>query len=199
MKMNPILLALLLATPMPVQAFRIITVAHPASGGEAPSCDTVQQMEWGTPTGDADVGRVSITMFIATKFVATGTYTVCAADLMLSAVGSPTQSLTAAIYSHDAAEDDPDAIIVKASSPVDASTISGENQTVKFENISADITDGSTNWVVLTVDSYDASNYVDWEWWSSSPIERAVRDDDGVGTWGSLSTSRAMMYKLYGD
>ena len=51
MKMNPIILALLLATPMPVQAFRIITVAHPGEevGAEV---GTVFEEDFDTPGYD---------------------------------------------------------------------------------------------------------------------------------------------------
>ena len=168
-----------------------------AGGYGVGACATNQQSETGSVDGSYGIGKSATRQWVATEFVANGNYTVCAVDLYLAAIGSPTFNITAYIYSHDAVESDPDAQIGTGSDSIDSSTLGGTDTAVKFENMDATLVSGTTYWLVTYCDGADISNYVNWSYDLSGAVELMKYDDDGSGTWILIGDTTTFRYVIY--
>ncbi len=197
MKKIVFVLLLLLFASVEVDATVIVFKSTGGSGG---ACDTSLISETGAEIGDYEMGNISSRKYLATKFVATSTDTVCKVDLYLRKLNSPTFDIRVSIFSHDAGDDDPGTLIGTASDVIDSSTLTGSEAVYTFVNISASITDTVTYWIVLeAVTLGDGSNYVRWHYEASGATERVNTDDDASGTWTNISTTVTLKYILYGS
>lgn len=159
-------------------------LAHACSYATAASCDVVQQAEDGVSDSARYVGRFS-SAYWATKFVYSGTTAkaICIINLWLKRVGSPTRNYYAAIWGHDAGNDEPDSgNVIGTGDAVASNTVGTSEEKVEFvlSTPSGALTNGTTYWVLCYTGSYDGSNYLSWYY-----------DDDSAGTeyvtWSNTS------------
>lgn len=140
----------------------------------------------------------------ASKFVPNSGATLYSITLKFKAnSATPIPSnVTLKIFSHDAAENDPDAILAgpdtdATSDSVDISTIPGLNATTyvsyTFTGLTVPVVSGTTYWRVLYADAVNSTHYVivrgtaSANWGSDMELRS---DDDGSGTWTVAGTAR---------
>jgi hypothetical protein len=168
----------------------------------AGGCTTAQETNTASNNGDTQVGFSANHKYVAGKFAAVGNHDVCRADLPLKKVGSPTFTMTCGIWTHDAAEDDPNAIIGTGSTnSIDSSTLTTSYTTQSFTGISATgLTDTTIYWIVILCATVgDGSNYVHWDRSAGGPSgDKLMNDADGAGTWTTISGTRYAKFSLFG-
>ena len=172
----------------------VVARKNVAAGG---GCATSQDAELAANAYSVDQSANAKT-WMATKFTAGGSYTVCAVDLYLSKTLTPTDDLYCYIYSHDGAEDDPDALVGTGSNVVAPGVVTGSEAAVQFTGMSAALTSGTTYWVVFKDGFLDSSNYITIHG-TDGAVERICQDADGAGTWGVTATGKTLKYQLYSE
>lgn len=140
------------------------------------------------------LGRYSGNWYFASTFTAGSSFTVCAISANLAAVGSPTQTITASIWSDNSGT--PDAQVGTASATVDASGLSGSQTTVQFTGVSASLTSGTTYWVVLGVGANNSSNYINW-YTNETDTSTRIKSGTSVPAWTNFSLSGHAKYILW--
>jgi hypothetical protein len=169
-----------------------------AGSGAPPACTTARDAQTSASQGSDPLGNDTSNQYCAQKIVPVATYTACAVDLYLEAIGSPTGTITVAIFSHDSGNDQPSSQIGTASDTVDASTIGGAEEVVSFSNLSADVTASSTYWIVAWRSTTDVSNYIAWHRRNGGASGESMMDDDnGAGTWAAISSNRRFKHQVY--
>lgn len=156
-----------------------------AAGGGA--CSTIHETGGNTGGGaDREIGQQTINKYQATWFRATNSATLCSVSLKLKAVGSPTMTLTARIYSYSSGSSGTvDSPLGTASDVVNSSTVTASYTMINFPNLSASIVAGTDYCLVIAVSSVDVSNYLHWDVGGDgnfSGHNTEWRSDDGV-TW----------------
>lgn len=159
------------------------------------TCDTAAQKCEGTTNAAYENFGATANVYRASKFTASATEIVCSVDLYMLKVGTPTFNIKVAVYSHDAVNDKPNALVGswsanKAGADIPAGTWG------KFTGMSASITNETTYWKVLYTDGNDGSNY-----------GRVYRSDDcGTGrtmysadgsSWTQIQTGDGWLYRFY--
>jgi hypothetical protein len=188
----------------------LATIASAAvtNGSDVPEpgdCDVPRDLVDGTTNGSHQNGSSTSVKYVAGKFQAAESVTICALDLALNKVGSPTFGLKVSIYSHNAGTDYPDAKISDDSDSVLASTLPTTDDGVDtaFSNFSVALTAGTTYWIVLEADAIgDSSNHVLWYRISgtlSSGGTRTVAVDDTASSWANGSSTRLLKYHLFSE
>ncbi len=162
-------------------------------------CDTIvdSQTGGGSTTSFANFNS---TEWIATKFVASETATICQIEFWMQVnTGSPAQNPTARIYSHDSGNDEPDVIIGTASDTLDLTGMGTGYQT--FVNVSASIVASTTYWLMIEAEGeFDGSHYASITYETSiNSTHGVMRDDDGLGTWAEVSATGQIKFRIYKD
>lgn len=156
------LAAFLAASVVPQTPSRGVVVA---GGG---SCTTEQKNVTGADDFTWNWGGSAGFTWIAQKFQAPNTATLCAIDLRgLTKVGTPTHSVTVAIYTHNAGADTPDTAI-DTSDAVSSAGVAGGNLSFTA-GLSAGVTASTTYWLVGRYLTIDGSNYTTWMEINGSP------------------------------
>jgi hypothetical protein len=174
-------------------------VSEAAGGGGA--CVTTTDACSGTDDGSYHVGKYSNAKYRATKFVKSGTETICQAVLRLSKTNSPIGNLTVYFYTHDAANDQPDTVVAGdcTSDTVAASSVGAGVGNISFSGTSCSLTDSTTYWIVLYNDTVDIGDYINWYYESGDcSTERIERSETGSGdTWNNESSTNSGEFELY--
>jgi hypothetical protein len=151
-------------------------------------------------TGSTDtLGNVGWKVVACSKFVYTGaTIDITRIVGYLSKVLSPTQTITASIYTHDAVNDTPDTRI-DVSDGVSASTLGATETAQNFDGLSAALTHDATYWIAFAASADDAANYVLYHRTGTGATERIADGYGTVGseTWQVESTYDSMRFEVW--
>lgn len=117
--------------------------------GQAPTagCSTITDSATAATSATMGLGYNAGTTYNAQSFVAGSSYTLCAVDVYLTKVSTPTYTLNAYIYSNVSSL--PGSLVGTGSSNVSASTVAASEGAIKFSDMSASLTSGTTYWIVL--------------------------------------------------
>lgn len=187
----------LLLTATPVQPATTVS-GRPCPGGSGSlSCTGATQQ---APVDMDDAGSTA-TMFrygtndwFGTEVPYTGTTgTLCRVDVWLKKILSATGTITLYIYPDSGSATGSSASAT--CSTLDASTISTDGDWYSF-TCDYGIANGTTYWLVLTKNSVDATNYVEWGTDTTCGTEHAVYSADGA-TWSDQATTYCFMNRLY--
>lgn len=188
------LLALLLFTQVASAQVFVLRGQRPASA----TCSTARDSITGTTASSSTVGNTALRTYVATRFTAAASTTICKAVLRMDKVGSPTFNVTVSIWTHDGVDDDPETLIGVASGVVASSSFATSEADVEFTGISAAITSSTVYWVVVQVSALgDASHHIRWYNISESATDLVMGDGDGVGPWVNVSSVRHAKFQLY--
>ena len=171
-------------------AFRTV----PGGGG----CATARDTDTGTTNGNQTWASSSPNLYVATRFVAAATTTICRIDMAIYKLGTPTMNLFAFIYTHDAGNDSPNVLVGSESSALSATTLGTTDPGTfpSFTGLSASITASTVYWVCMRAASVgDASNNIIWSYGGSAD-SRFCTDSDGAGVWGGAGT-RHLKFNLF--
>lgn len=153
----------------------------------------------GGSTDYISLGVNNTNQWVASKFVAEDTVTICELKVQIFKNGSPTGTVTACIYSHDAGNDEPQSLVGTCSDARDADDM-GLNYLSgwrTFAGLSAGITNGTTYWVLWHTSAIDSSNYLRLGSSTSGTTERVEGSGDGTDdSWSNLSSTVTIRYLL---
>lgn len=186
--------------PTPLQAATTIISGLPLGGLRA-ACTTVKDSSTVAGLGAHSLGIGSSSMYLATKFVAGSSYTFCGFDALLQKSGSPTQTVTPELWSHNAGTDLPDAALSVGSTTYNAATFPASEAAYHFTGMNAALVSGTTYWLVLHITSgaSDSGNFTQWFRNSTLAVGGAnnVASATAAGSWSSTSTSRRLKFNTY--
>lgn len=169
-----------------------------AFGPSGGACDVAQDSVTGSTVGSASLAQFGNERYMAQKFTAGNSYTLCGADFQLSAVGSPTGTLTATVYSHDSGNDSPNVQIGAASGTVDASTIGGSEETVSFSGMSSSLTASTIYWAVVFKSTTNNGNHLLWHFEEGGAGGNSImKDGDGAGIWASDNATKSGKFQFF--
>ena len=175
-----------------------------AGGGAGGGCVSpiAQNEELGGFTNNIEGGQYDNQKYLATKFVADSSYTVCNVDLWMSTINdlsSDVRTIQVAIFTDDAGE--PGTQIGTASDLKDLKDVTGGASTLyNFTGVEALVESGQTYWVVLiTSAAGSATTTFFWNGTNTGVTEVVMKDADGVGPWIALGTTYSGKYTLYGE
>jgi len=163
----------------------------------AVSCTTVQTP---TETGETTTtySNVSSTQrMVATRFVAAADSTICAIDLYLSKIGTPSDTMTivAHIYSDNGGTPQlPSSSLGNSTTTIYGKDL-GEEAAVKFSGLSVPLTTGTSYWIVGYTNEYHADNRIGIAAESGGAVEEVAKWDGS--NWSQLATTRTLKYVLY--
>lgn len=160
-------------------------------GGAVSDCTAVPQSEESTFSSYIAVGNGTVN-YVSSMFVATSNFTLCAADIYVTKVGSPTGSANFAIYTDNAGN--PGTIVGNWSDNTDVSTFAAAYK--KILGTSAPLTNGTPYHLVVRYTGGDASNYARVGQ-SSTGVTNSIKLSADAITWTFSSATRTFMYKLY--
>jgi hypothetical protein len=165
------------------------------------SCNTVVQGETGSDTVyDWALNPSANKDWYGCKFVATATKSICKVALYLKKSGTPTGNIIVYIYTHDAANDEPQAQVADAVSDSYAmASLTTSYQWIDFTfSTSPSITNTTTYWLVTYCDQISDTNQVLCESTKDGTTERLEYSGDGSdNSWTNESTIRTLKYQLY--
>jgi hypothetical protein len=178
------------------QTFNVVTanIGSINGAGAAPAgCTTLAHdamAESGTGPA-AQVGQYCKDWGI--QFTAGSSFTVCAVDLVLRALGSPTFTVRADLWSDNGA--DLPLALLGSSSTLDASTLGATFTTNNFTGLSVALTSGTKYWVVCHASASDPSHSVEWSDGNTYNFKEAYKcPDDWVVQGGGLYAYRFNLY-----
>lgn len=152
-----LLLALALASACPAATW----VAGPGKGAHTSASSSIKDQDT-TIGSTTNWANADSTERLGGAWQAGSSYTLTRVDFNLAKSGSPTQTISAFIYSATASPGTPSTLIATASNTVAASGLSGSGayETFNFPNTS--ITSGTWYYVVLTIadGTSNASNFI---------------------------------------
>lgn len=134
-----------------------------------------------------------------------GGYTCTRIGAYLYKTGSPTQTITAELYSHDGVNDWPNSLLATSTTTVDASSItataSASAELFTWDFSGQSLSNATSYWVVLQTgaSSNDASNYIWWSRFTNNPADRAqtiTRSVDG-SSWANVTETRQLRTITY--
>lgn len=171
------------------------------------TCNVVQTpTEDGASAGSLDAGKSGDDVYVASKFVYTGTNgkAICQINLWLHFNGSSTHNFDVQIWGHDSGDDEPDILsVLGTSDSVDLSGIGGSEveTSFAFSTPTSALSNGTTYWVVLHTASYDASHYADFHYENNGATERRMISsnspyDGSDGTWAVTDASTSYKFEL---
>ena len=172
------------------------------------TCAIEAAVDSGSAEQARELNRYATADWIASKFQPNANKTLCAIKVYLKANSETVfpANATLYIYSHDAGENDPNALHDSGdctSAPVDVSTLgltTTDWTAYTFTGMSCPVTSGTNYWVVINTDA--SNNGQQAQIWSdtstswSSDMELRS-DDDGSGTWTFLSDLRCFRQTFY--
>lgn len=131
---------------------------QPPSSG----CTTLADNQTGTNNESSPLGNSIGNTYGAFAFTAGSSYTLCAVQVPLEKLSSPTFTLIAYVYSDSS--NTPGSKIGIGSASIATNTLSGSYTNVKFTGLSSPITSGAQYWIVIVSSGSpnDYTNYVDW-------------------------------------
>ena len=198
--MKNLLLILLVLAPLAIVLadFRSVIARKKAGAG---ACDTLNIDYSGTVTDTFGVNGT--TEYYYATFVSSGdvsAHTVCRIDVMFDVTGSPTGNIYASIYTHDATPDDPGTMVGDESDGIDVSTITGPDEWVSFTGLTATLSGSTDYWVVVRVDTINASNYLSLQGWNRTGGDDEIRRSGITGpTWTDVTSFRTWMFRTYSE
>jgi len=198
MKKLLLLFLFIFAFVLPVNAFNPLLVCTGAVASA--SCDTEKDTETGTESNTFIAFRYTTTDWVATKFTAGSTYTVCKIGMYMLRTETPASfNITACIYSDDGGVGDaadPDSLVGTCSDTVAESTIGTSTGEIAHTNVSADLTSGTSYWVVVYSDAVDSDNYARVSLTNTGAVELFKKSGDG-SSWTTEKNYNTLRYKLY--
>lgn len=169
-------------------------------GVAAAGCDTLKDSQTATAEEAASVGNVAGNTYVATKFTAGSSYSLCRVDLLLAkagATGTPTGNVFAYLYSD--ASGAPGTLLA-TSDPVDATALptAGTSNWVSFSFSSpASVASGTVYRVATSYTNTAALSFVYW-WRNSAFVSGGVHSSTNGTTWNPLS-SRQNNFKTFSN
>lgn len=136
-------------------------------------------------------------IYAASSFTASSSYTVCKIDAIMYKVGSPTFMLRAAIYDDNGGE--PGSLVGTASAELDSSTFDTSDGTVTFTGLDADVTNTVLYWVVAYYSSGPQNfynDYVKWSYFAAGAGDELFDSADG-SSWDSRGTYHTAKFLTY--
>lgn len=137
-------------------------------------------------------------LYMAQKFTASATTTICAAMLRLSEAGTATGTMTVAIYSDNANQP---GTLIDESDTVSATSPAGTEGDVNFTSgLSASVTSATAYWVVfkhLDSPTFDG-NGVRWFYSTTAGSDRSMVSANG-STWSEVSPNNPFKYQLFSN
>lgn len=137
-------------------------------------------------------------IYMAQKFTAGASTTICAAMLRMSEAGTATGNMTVAIYSDNANQP---GTVIDASDNVGATTPGATEGDVNFTSgLSAAVTSGTAYWVVLNHPdgvTFDG-NGVRWFYSTTAGSDRSMVSDNGT-TWSEVSPNNPFKFQLFSN
>lgn len=150
---------------------------NPTSSGGGGSCNTSSQTFNGATTNS--VANSLSYNWIAGSFTASQTATICKVVLRLKKTGTPSYNMTVRMY--NATSGAPTTAIGSGdSSAVNASTVTGSEGDVTFQDFSYSITSGNQYAWVLKL-SFDATNVIDVHYGGGGVEHVKLSADSGAG------------------
>jgi len=176
------------------------------SAGGAPACATAQDAETDATAATKWLGNVSGRKYYGSGFVVGSTeddqsgaddnYTICKAIVrMYTSADSPSNNVRACVYDNNGGE--PGSLVGTCSDWVVGSTISTSEQDVSFENMSADVVNGTTYYLVLEVSAVGTPYYLLAVESSGNLEDQEVSPD--AATWTNDSAVYTIKYILYSN
>jgi len=165
-----------------------------AAGG---SCSTARDSDAPATTGSQTWASTSPSAYIAARFTAAATATICRIDTAIYKLGTPSMDLFAFIYT-DQAGPSPNVIVGSESSALSATTLgtTDPGTLVSFTGLSASITASTVYWVCMRVSAIgDVSNNIIWSNGGAADSNFSM-DADGAGTWNGTG-NRHMKFNLF--
>ena len=176
--------------------YQVVEGPVDVEGGATCSTST-DTYDSGTSTSVFNFGNAGPRYF-AWRHVSGSTHVQCSIDVALSKAGTPSGTLTAAVYS-DSGSDTPGSIIGTASDSVGQASVGETKGTIAFTGMSASKTSGTTYWRVLVITSAgDGSNYYVIHAANHSVGESIMSSTDGT-TWGTVSTTRTIEFTDFSE
>lgn len=170
------------------------TAISNGGGGGGGACDTSRQSEASEGSGYT-VGFSTVYTYLASKITAAASYDACQLQVPLQRVGSPTFTMTFEVWSHDAGNDQPDAL-VGSGDTLDAASVSTDEATYSLD-VSASLSSGATYWLLVRCDPVgDAGNHIVWMRQAAGAVE-LIKHSTDTSTWSTTSSTRCLAYNLF--
>ncbi len=164
------------------------------NGGGGGACNTLADNVTTTVTSSLALGNGAGYNYWAIRFIPASSYTACGLTLKLTASGSPTQTLNAAVFT-DWGTNMPNAVIGSWSDNFAASTLTSTATDILFSGLNAPLTAGQTNWIVIKTSAIDGANYV---FVKAASWTGEIRKSSGNGsTWDADPNSYGVYFKLW--
>jgi hypothetical protein len=186
--------AILHAQVMP--SARHIAAPTPATVVAGGSCDTEKDTNTGA-TDSYSGASGTANAYFGCKVTPASPYTSCAVKLFLSKGGSPTYDIYCGIWSHNATDDQPNAVI-EESTAINASTLTTSEAEYTFSSIGASVTSGTDvhYWIVLRFDPAPSfSNYI--RIYRRNITGLLKFDADAAGVWTLEGDNRRWKFVMY--
>lgn len=149
-----------------------------------------------TSSGNYEVGGTLATQkYVASKFVATSSYSLNRVDVPASKVGSPTNDYFCEIWSDSGTL--PSAKIGTTSAAVNGASFPASEAWVTFYP-TATITSGTNYFIVIWTATNSGTDHILWYRNTSGTVERVDSTDDPGTGWSNLTTTRQCMFRTYG-
>jgi hypothetical protein len=174
-------------------------------GGFPTSCCNVGDQEQNASGALSAVANGSSTKWVATKFLATDTYSVCKLVVPIQKNNSTSQSITITfkIYNNscvtcDRSDDKPGTQVGGDSNSKSRDNLqaSVREETFAFPGTKPSITSGNYYWVVTYNSDTNGSNYWQWQNTDSGVTEDVKKSADGT-TWETESATISFRWVLY--
>lgn len=175
-------------------------------GSEPAACETLEYEQTSNTSGRTlgDVtARTWKASVIAASELSSG-FTMCRMTVELAPVGSPTQTITAYIFSNnnnstpsDYTDDSPATLLATSTSTLSASSVTAQGW-YEFTFAGLAMTASTDYWVVLKSSAVDASNHLLWMS-TSAGVEEETRNSENGSAWSGDSSSRGLAVRLYSE
>lgn len=159
-------------------------------------CLTSTDSKTGTTAGTVELGGSA---YNATPFVAGSSYPLCKVVLRMLKTGSPTYTMTCGIYSHDAGNNAPNVLLGQVSTAVAAGSLSTSEADVTFSGMSANISSGTTYWIVVFCSlEFQSPNVARWANVSESLAHGEMSSSTGSpGSWTEVDAFSRYKWTTY--
>lgn len=181
-----------------LNAHAFILVCGEPIAGEAPSCTTISE-SCTTTSNQTDSGFGATYRWKASKFLTSGgNTTVCKMRFKLDRVGSPTFTITFAVYASTGTEPD-EASVIGTSDSISAS---GLSTTMTWTDIPVtttfNLTDATEYWIVAIASANgDASNYVEIDTDTGCDYEEGIKYSSNGTSWTGSDSNRGFRFYFY--
>ncbi len=163
-----------------------------ASG--TPTYSLEETFNWTAASNEA-VGNTSGNTNKAGRHTAAGSYTIKKIEVRVTESGSPTQTITAYLYTSTGDPyNTPDTLTDTSNETLDASTLSGITEVAFTFGTGLTVSNGTRFWVRLGASAVDGSNYIVWKQESG---DRVCYSSDG-SSW-SYEGTHSVSLKTYSE